>query len=61
MNEDVAKSIKLAKTMGKEQYNIFIGDRLIDRTVSLYESIKKNNLILFQEKIQVEPPKLRKR
>ena len=33
--------------MGQEQYDIYVGERLVNQTKSVWEPIKKNNLALF--------------
>lgn len=43
----IVSSVRQAKTMGQQQYQTFVTDRLVDQTTPISEPIKKNKLPLF--------------
>ena len=51
----VAASIHQAEEVGQQQYEAYITDRLLERSVPISEPIKKNKLLLFSQ----PPPKAR--
>ena len=58
--------VKLRNCMGQEQYDIYVGERLVNQTKSVWEPIKKNNLALFSRppirektKSQLQPASLK--
>ena len=49
--DDVAtKSVKAAKRKREDQYTAFVNERLINRRISLYDTLKRNDLSLFRQK-----------
>ena len=50
LNNDSSNSVKTAKEIGKQQYELFVNERLVTGTSSLHNNIKKNNLSLFRHK-----------
>ena len=50
LSDDATSLVKMAKEIGKRQYDLFVEECLISRSVSLYHNIKKNNLLLFRHK-----------
>ena len=49
LSDDATSSVKMAKEIGKRQYDLFVEESLIS-SASLYDNIKKNNLSLFRHK-----------
>ena len=43
----IIDSVRKIEKLGQEQYDIYVGERLVNQTKSVWESIKKNNLALF--------------
>ena len=50
LDDNARKSVTEAWKTGSEQYKVFIEDRLVKKTSSFYDSIKRNNLSLFRQK-----------
>ena len=48
MAYEVIKSVREAEHLGKAQYKAFVDDHMINLTKSIYDTIPKNNLILFK-------------
>ena len=49
--DDIANElVRIAKKMGKDQYASYLKDRLIDRTISLYDNLPRNKLPLFRRR-----------
>ena len=49
--DDVAtRSVREAKSIGEDQYDAFVTERLKNGDVSLYETVKRTNLSLFRQK-----------
>jgi len=48
VDPSVTQTIQQIGAIGKEQYDAYVQDRLIDRTVPIHEPIKKNKLCLFR-------------
>lgn len=55
MDSEVVQTVREIENLGTTQYEKFVQERLVDRTTSLYEAIKKNKLPLFHS------PPLRKK
>ena len=53
----VASSVHQAKTMGQEQYQTFMIDRLMEQTTPISKLIKKDKLSLFSRPSQREKSK----
>ncbi|CAC5423003.1 unnamed protein product [Mytilus coruscus] len=51
-SESVIETVRNIKQIGKEQYTSFIKERLEEKTVSIYEPIKRNSLALFSTPIE---------
>ena len=43
----IIDSVRKIEKLGQEQYDIYVGERLVNQTESVWEPIKKNNLALF--------------
>ena len=43
----IIESVRKIEKLGQEQYDIYVGERLVNQTKSVWEPIKKNNLALF--------------
>ena len=43
----IIDSVRNFEKLGQEQYDIYVGERLVNQTKSVWEPIKKNNLALF--------------
>ena len=43
----IIDSVRKIEKLGQEQYDIYVGERLVNQTKSVWEPIKKNNLALF--------------
>jgi len=50
MADEVVQSIKEAEDIGKAEYKAFVDDCMINLTKSIYDTIPKNNLILFKSR-----------
>ena len=52
MNEDVVRAVRTARQLGEQQFKAFLKERLEDKTKLLTDTLKKNNLPIFnvQEK-----------
>ena len=61
LSDDTTGSIKMAKEIGKRQYDLFVEQGLISRSASLYSNIKKNNLSLFRRKNSIVTSKSKKK
>ena len=61
LSDDATSSVKMAKEIGKRQYDLFVEERLISRSASLYDNIKKNNLSLFRHKNSIVTSKSKKK
>ena len=48
MGNDLVNTVKNVEAIGEQQYQEFVENRLEKRTVSLFETIKKNKLALFR-------------
>ena len=48
MENDLVNTVKNVEAIGEQQYQEFVENRLEKRTVSLFETIKKNKLALFR-------------
>ena len=46
----VIKTVRLAKTIGKRQFELFTNDRIVERTRAIEEPLKRNKLSLFGTK-----------
>ena len=44
MDDDVVKSIRNMKDVGKKQFKSFVKERLVERKLAITEPLKKNNL-----------------
>lgn len=51
-------SLRQIEAVGREQCNTFITERLVNRTKSLYEPIKRNNFSLFNSSPQKETSRM---
>ena len=63
MSEKAAKSVKNAYSDGKKQCSDFIKERLCnsaDQKMSIYTTMKKNRLALFQSKTIVTVPNVKR-
>ena len=61
LSDDATSLVKMAKEIGKRQYDLFVEERLISRSASLCDNIKKNNLSLFQHKNSIVTSKSKKK
>ena len=61
LSDDATSSVKMAKEIGKRQYDLFVEERLISRSASLYDNIKENNISLFQHKNSIVTSKTKKK
>ena len=61
LSDDTTGSIKMAKEIGKRQYDLFVEEGLISRSASLYSNIKKNSLSLFRRKNSIVTSKSKKK
>ena len=50
MNEVAKASVINSKDIGNEQLAVFLIERIVGNTSSIYDTIKKNNLPLFRHK-----------
>ncbi len=50
LDEVAAKSVRKAQSIGKDLHAAFVTERLESGNVSLYETVKRNNLALFRQK-----------
>ena len=59
LDGNATKSVKEAWKKGNDQYKIFVKERLVKKTSSFYDSIKRNNLSLFRQKhiVKISKPK----
>ena len=59
MNEDVVRAVRTARQLGEQQFKAFLEERLEDKTKLLTDTLKKNNLPIFnvQEKKLVSKDK----
>ena len=39
LSDDATSSVKMAKEIGRRQYDLFVEERLISRSASLYDNI----------------------
>jgi hypothetical protein len=46
---DMVNTVKQVEKIGKDQYDVYVKERLIDKTKSIMDTIKKNNLPLFSQ------------
>ena len=48
MNPEVSRQVHTAEKIGQEQFEIFIKNRLLSETSSLYDVISKNKFLIFK-------------
>ena len=53
LDQKEIESVKCAKYIRNHQFKLFVRERLIEETLSLYETIKKNSLALYCQKNSV--------
>lgn len=56
---EVASKVANILEIGKLQYDAFVSDRLINRTVNISEPLKRNNVLPFDHKVSRTAPKLK--
>ena len=54
-NEDVVNTVNTIEELGFVQYQKYVKDVILERSVSIHESIKKNNLPLFKTRTKFIP------
>ena len=55
IDPEVADSVRGLEDTGKAQYQVFMKDVLTDRTKTIHDTIKKNNLSLFKKSSKKKP------